>query len=163
MGANCCGSRPPEVANRALSDKLLKDERSTMASANDGDHPHDIGHGRDPSITESSYDAKSELPIRAATRKGGGRAYGDDDEDPFASPRHFVNEHELSFKSGTSQDLDHDRLSYGSSISSLNGSSSSALTPKKEADSYEDSSARFRFSSQKFDEPPKSTHGGWDI
>ncbi|CAK4075991.1 unnamed protein product [Aphanomyces euteiches] len=146
MGANCCcGKRQAQVGDGDLNAKLLKDDRTTMASMVDVHEPINRSKSsfRSPSISESSYDKRAEQPIRAADSK-----LQDEDDDPFASPRHFVDENELSFKSGTSNE--HDRLSYSSSTSSL-----------RDSNSYTDTSSRFKYSSKNFDAP--SSQHGWDM
>ncbi|RHZ13430.1 hypothetical protein DYB37_011554 [Aphanomyces astaci] len=159
MGARCCCGPRPEVENRDLHAQLLKNDLTTMASAAKNDMPPRgvMVSATSPSITNSSYD-DGNLPHNVDYTTG--IAAADDDDDPFASPRHFVDETELSFKSGTSNDYDHQHGNPRmSSMSSLNGT-----TVGKEGDSYEDSSSRFKYSSQKFDESPSgSGHHGWDI
>ncbi|RHY17046.1 hypothetical protein DYB32_010580 [Aphanomyces invadans] len=156
MGARCCCGQRPEVGNRDLHAQLLKDDRTTVASTiNSVSPPHGGKVSISPSITDTGYDGgnRGDGPLYAVDDT---TAMIEDEDDPFASPRHFVDENELSFKSGTSHDYDHGSMS---SVSSLNGT-----TPGKEGDSYEDSSARFKYSSQKFDESPSGGgHHGWDI
>ncbi|RQM20543.1 hypothetical protein B5M09_009565 [Aphanomyces astaci] len=120
MGARCCCGPRPEVENRDLHAQLLKNELTMMASAAKNDTPPRgvMVSATSPSITNSSYD-DGNLPHNVDYTTG---IAADGDDDPFASPRHFVDETELSFKSGTSNDYDHQHGNPRmSSMSSLNG------------------------------------------
>jgi hypothetical protein len=162
MGANCCcGPKPP--SNEQLKEQLLdRQTGSTLASYCDNVYNKDNAP-LSPSIS-SSYSSKH---LHGNVPSVMNDDDEDSDDDPFASPRRtFVDESELSIKSRSSRDFD-DRLSYGSSVSSLNGTTprNTSVEKKKTGtafdrdDSYATQSDKKMYTSRIFSRKEKNSWG----